>query len=56
MNAIEDYKSYLKDIIENKPYNHKPMDDLTKYYKILQEDNNENKNPAAPSLMLEFLQ
>lgn len=31
------------------------MNDLIKYYKVLQEDNNENKNPA-PSLMLELPQ
>ena len=52
INTIEDYKSYLKDIIENKPYNEEQMKKLNHYYKLLQENNNESKNPV-PYLVLE---
>jgi hypothetical protein len=54
INAIEDYKRYLKDIIENNPYNKEQMEKLNHYYKLLQENNNENKNPV-PHLVLEPL-
>jgi hypothetical protein len=54
INAIEDYKSYLKDIIENNPYNKEQMEKLNHYYKLLQKNNNENKNPV-PHLVLEPL-
>jgi hypothetical protein len=47
INAIEDYKRYLKDIIENKPHNKSQMKKLDDYYKLLQENKNENKNPVA---------
>jgi hypothetical protein len=52
--AIEDYKGYLKDIIANKPYNHKPMEKLAKYYKLLQENNNEKKNPVSSPILEHF--
>lgn len=35
--AVEDYKSILKKRLSGKKYNPKPMDDLHKYYKQLQE-------------------
>lgn len=53
INAIEDYKRYLKDIIENNPYNHVPMDRLNYYYNLLQ-NNNENKIPV-PSAELNVI-
>lgn len=52
LNAIEDYKGYIKYIIENKPYNDEQIKKLIHYYKLLQEDNDENKNPV-PYFVLE---
>jgi hypothetical protein len=42
-NAIEDYKGFLDKIINNEPYNKKPMNDIKDFYQLLQEHNNENK-------------
>ncbi|MBA2654374.1 MAG: transglycosylase SLT domain-containing protein [Gammaproteobacteria bacterium] len=52
--TIEDYKSFLDQKLENKPYNHEPMDRINHYYHLLRENNNnnENKNPAS-HIMLE---
>jgi hypothetical protein len=47
INAIEDYKGFLDKILNNEEYNHKPMEDLDKFYKILQENKNENKDSAS---------
>lgn len=42
INAVEDYKGYLDLILDKKDYNHTSMQKLDKYYKILQENKNEN--------------
>jgi hypothetical protein len=47
INAIQDYKGYLDLILDNQDYNDRPMNDLDKFYKILQENKNENKNSAS---------
>jgi hypothetical protein len=52
-NAIEDYKSYLDKILNKENYNHKPMADIDKFYKLLQENNNENKNSASSHLIID---
>ena len=34
--TIEDYKGFLDDILANRKYNRKPMEDLDKFYKLLE--------------------
>ena len=56
INAIEDYKGYLELILDNKEYNHTPMEKLDKYYKLLQENKNENNNnSASPHLLADTI-
>jgi hypothetical protein len=45
--AIEDYKDYLNKILKKEDYNHKPMEELDRFCKILQVNKNENKNSAS---------
>jgi hypothetical protein len=55
INAIEDYKCYLAKIIDNKPYNHKPMEHIKEYYEILQDNKNENKEAATSYRAIDFI-